>query len=293
MKTGELIGRIKFGAKKNAPELLLGTALVTGTACIITTGKAACKAKTIMEVANKDKTDLMMDYESGIVTEDDFKKEVTKHYSRLALSLMKEYAIPATLYAATVACVFGTYKVQKNRQVALSTALAACTTAYNSLVKRLKDGAEHGLTAKDVLEGKTVVERINPETGEITKETVQGEPVTGVYNFRFDKYSTAWERDHFQNECTLISEQNWANDKLRLEGFVFLNDILERLGLPKTKAGQIVGWRIDGKGDGFVDFGMKDCSLYEDERFDENAWDLDFNCDGDILTRFKDIEYTV
>lgn len=291
MKKQELIGKIKLGAKRNAPELLLGTALITGTACVITASKASCKASKIIESSKNDKIDLAMDFESGVISNEEFKKEVTKHYSRLALSLMKEYAIPASLYAATVACVFSTYKIQKNRQIALSTALAACTSAYNSLVNRLKNGAADGLTAKEVLEGTTVTHKVDPETGEITSEKVQGESIKGIYSTRFDKYSTCWERDKFQNECTLFSEQNWANDKLRLQGYVFLNDIYERLGLPKTKAGQIVGWKLDGDGDGYIDFGIKDCSTYEDGRYDDNAFDLEFNCDGDILTKFGNVEY--
>ena len=49
MKGKELIGKIKLGAKRNAPELLLGAGLITGTACVITASKATLKAKKIKE----------------------------------------------------------------------------------------------------------------------------------------------------------------------------------------------------------------------------------------------------
>lgn len=286
MKVQELIGKVKLGAKRNAPELLLGAGLITGTACVITASRSTLKAQDINNQSQINKLRLAADFEQGLINEEEFRKEVIKHYSKLGLSLLKEYSIPLGLYGATVACIFSSYKIQKNRQMALSAALTACTTAYATLVKKIKNGAENGLTAKEVLEGVEVVEKVDPETGEVTMERVQGDAVCGLYSARFDKYSTCWEKDKFQNECTLQSEQNWANDRLRLQGYLFLNDVYDRLGLPRTKAGQIVGWTLEGEGDGYVDFGIQDCSNYDDVRFDNNAFDLDFNVDGDILSKF-------
>lgn len=289
MEYKQLLGKIKLGAKRNAPELLLGAGLVTGTACVIMTGRQAIKARGILEESDTAKIELTEDYSCGILTDQEFKQAIVKHYSKLALSLAKEYAVPAALYAATVTCVFSSYKIQKNRQLALSAALASCTAAYTTLVGKLKNGAEHGLTAKDILEGYEMKEVIDPETGEVTYEKVKGKPVeTELYRVRFDKYSSAWEKDKFQNECTLKSEENWANDVLRLQGYLFLNDVYDRLGLPRTRTGQIVGWMKNGNGDGFVDFGITDCETYDNVKFDYNAFDLNFNVDGDILTNFAE-----
>lgn len=288
MEYKQLLGKIKLGAKRNAPELLLGAGLVTGTACMVMTGRQTIKAQSILEDSNETKVNLAEYFADGILTEQEYRQEIVRHYSKLALSLAKEYAVPAALYAATVTCVFSSYKIQKKRQLALSAALASCTAAYTTLVGKLKNGAAHGLTAKDVLEGYEMKEVVDPETGEITHEKVKGEPIsTDLYKVRFDRYSTAWEKDKFQNECTLKSEENWANDVLRLQGYLFLNDVYDRLGLPRTRAGQVVGWLYQGDGDGFVDFGVTDCESYDDVRYDSNAFDLNFNVDGDILTKFS------
>ena len=221
MKAEQIIGKIKLGAKRNAPELLLGTALLTGTTCVVLTSRQTMKSKVILENAESNKLGLTEYVANGLITEEEYKKEIVKHYSRLALSLAKQYAVPAGLYATTVACVFSSYRIQKNRQLALSAALAACTTAYTSLVTKLKSGAEHGLSAKDVLEGYEMKEVVDSETGEVKLEKVQGEPVDSLYKVRFDKYSTAWEKDKFQNESTLKGEESWANDVLRLQGYLF------------------------------------------------------------------------
>lgn len=288
MEYKQLLGKIKLGAKRNAPELLLGAGLLTGTACMVMTGRQTIKAQSILEDSSETKANLAEYFADGVITEEEYRQEIVRHYSKLALSLAKEYAVPAALYAATVTCVFSSYNIQKKRQLALSAALASCTAAYTTLVGKLKNGAAHGLTAKDVLEGYEMKEVVDPETGEITHEKVKGEPIsTDLYKVRFDRYSTAWEKDKFQNECTLKSEENWANDVLRLQGYLFLNDVYDRLGLPRTRAGQVVGWLYQGEGDGFVDFGVTDCESYDDVRYDSNAFDLNFNVDGDILSKFS------
>lgn len=286
MSIQNVIGKVKLGAKRNAPELLLGLGVVAGTACVVTTGKASLKAGKIHDRMKEDSMTLSDVLESCQITEEEFKKEIRGVYTKYALDLAKEFALPVGLYAVTVASVFASYKIQKNRQLALSAALTACTTAYAGLVAKLRSGAEHGLTAQEVIDGVEVKTTVNEETGEVTTEKVQGAPVESLYNIRFDRYSTAWEKDKFQNEATLRSEENWANDRLRLQGYIFLNDIYDRLGLPRTKHGQIVGWVSNGDGDNFVDFGIKDASEYEDVRFDANAFDLEFNVDGDILSKF-------
>lgn len=290
MKMKQLIGKVKLGAKRNAPELLLVGALVTGTAGLITTGIAAVKAHKHINRHNYEKENIaenvtdMVDY-----NEEDAKKDLRKLYIRTGKELAKDYAIPFTLYAATIACVMGSYCVQKKRLKALSATLASVSTAYATLLTKLKNGAANGLSAKEVLDGVEVETKID-ENGNVVVEKVQGEPVpTDIYKFRFDEYSTAWEKDKNMNECTLRGEENWANDVLQLQGYIFLNDVLDRLGMPRTHAGQIVGWTLDGNGDGFVDFGVKDCSTYNNPNYDDNAFDLNFNCDGDILTKFDRI----
>lgn len=286
----QFIGKVKLGAKRNAPELLLGGALITGTATVVLASRATLKAKDIKANLDEEKMLLECNFNDGSITDVDIKGEVRRLYTRYALALVKEYAIPVGLYAATVGMIFSSYKIQKNRQVALSAALAACTTAYNKLVNKLQKGAAVGLTAKEVLDGIEGEEVVDPDTGEVSIKKYQGDPVKGIYEFRFDRYSPVWEKDKFQNESTLRSEENWANDKLRFRGYVFLNEVLDRLGLPIQPEGQLVGWVYNKDGSGFIDFGIVDCEELEDVRYDANAFDLKLNVQGNILTKFKEVE---
>lgn len=78
------------------------------------------------------------------------------------------------------------------------------------------------------------------------------------------------------------------NDLLRSRGHVFLNEVYDCLGIPRTKAGQIVGWvysKDNPVGDNYIDFGIYD--VYKPAIADfvngyERSILLDFNPDGNI-----------
>ena len=113
-----------------------------------------------------------------------------------------------------------------------------------------------------------------------------------IYAKIFDESNSNWSRNPVANLTFLRAQQNFANEKLRAEGYLFLNDVYQSLGMPRTSEGQIVGWvwdpnkEIEGHvGDDYVDFGIYN-ELYKDaaKRDFINAaepcvW-LDFNVDG-------------
>lgn len=286
MEIKKIISSIKFFGKKYAPELLLGGALVSGTACIITASKATLKAKNSMDAHKERKLEIANKVDSEIITSEEAKDEMRKEIVKVGLELAKEYAIPFSLYTATIGCVFGSYKVQKSRIQALSTTLAAMSAAYSSLMFRLKDAAKNGLSAEDVLNGNVALQVENEDGTTETHILDVPNPDDSPFKFRFDRYSTVWNPHHCSNETILMSELNWCNNLLQIQGYLFLNDVLDRLGIPRTKAGQILGWRTNGDGDGYVDFGVVDCATLTGARYDDNAFELNFNVDGDILTDF-------
>jgi hypothetical protein len=106
----------------------------------------------------------------------------------------------------------------------------------------------------------------------------------------FNEDSVAWTKNPECNKMFLRQQQNYANEKLRQRGYLFLNEVYDMLGIPRTKAGQCIGWIYDEKnpiGDNYVDFGIYDrihnqsfVNGYEDSVL------LDFNVDGNILDRF-------
>ena len=84
----------------------------------------------------------------------------------------------------------------------------------------------------------------------------------------------------------LRAQENYANDKRRRYGHVFLNEVYELLGIPHSQAGAVVGWVRDSEvGDGYISFGIYDYTDANARQFVngyESAILLDFNVDGTI-----------
>lgn len=103
----------------------------------------------------------------------------------------------------------------------------------------------------------------------------------------FDESCVGWTKNPEYNMNFLKHTQNYCNDMLKSRGYLFLNEVYNMLGLPRTNTGTKVGWVYDEKnpiGDNFVDFGIFDYAYNKDfvNGFESTAI-LDFNVDGDIL----------
>lgn len=94
----------------------------------------------------------------------------------------------------------------------------------------------------------------------------------------FDERSMNWvANDADVNLLFLRTTHRYINDRFRARGYVFLNEVLDTIGLPITPEGQVLGWSFSGQGDGHIDFGI-------DER-EDGCFDLEFNIDGFILDK--------
>lgn len=93
----------------------------------------------------------------------------------------------------------------------------------------------------------------------------------------FDDRSPGWTMNPEYNLIFLYQQQTYANDKLRVKGYVFLNEVYDMLGLPRTKLGQIYGWVYSADKPG-ISFGIDKLGIYE-----SRAIKLNFNVHGNIL----------
>ena len=73
----------------------------------------------------------------------------------------------------------------------------------------------------------------------------------------FNEDCHAWSTDSNYNKMYLKQQQSYFNDVLRTRGHLYLNEVLDSLGIPRTKAGQMVGWVLENE-NSFVDFGLDD-----------------------------------
>lgn len=111
-------------------------------------------------------------------------------------------------------------------------------------------------------------------------------PSGSMYARFFDETCKGWSNDAELNRTFLECQQQFANDKLKANGYLFLNEVYDMLGMARTKKGCVVGWLYDEKnpvGDNYVDFDL----FNERNRDFINGYKtivlLDFNVDGNIL----------
>ena len=107
---------------------------------------------------------------------------------------------------------------------------------------------------------------------------------TSPYAFKFDENSASWDRSRDMNVFFLKFTQDYFNDLLKLRGYLFLNEVYDRLGIPRRALGQCVGWvynENNPNGDNFVDLDI----FNERNNNNENVFILDPNVDGYILDK--------
>jgi hypothetical protein len=75
---------------------------------------------------------------------------------------------------------------------------------------------------------------------------------------------------------------------LKARGHLFLNEVYDSLGMPRSEAGAVVGW-IMGAGDDYVNFGVlidNDMCIVDFFYADDEIL-LDFNVDGVIFDKIE------
>lgn len=280
-----------FLASKNAPRILFGTGVVGMVGSTVLACRATLK---LSEVLDQTESDLHIAHsmEHPDYSETDRKKDIAIIYTRGIGSAVKLYAPSVLIGAASIGCLTKSHNLLQERNLALTAAYAAMDGAFTRYRERViaKYGEEEDRNFRFESEE---VDVIDEETGKVTTVRRAVDGVGSVYARFFDEYSSrSWSPDPDINLLFLRCQQNYANDRLRIRGHVFLNEVYEMLGLSHTKEGAIVGWRYrKDSGDDEIDFGIWDGTKEVINDFfngREGSILLDFNVDGVIYDKLEE-----
>ena len=298
-KMSRNLHKFGFKFKKHSPEILA----VAGVVGIVASGVMACKASTklsgIIE-ETKEQLDQVHDYVekngfSDKYTEEDSKKDTAIIYTQTAVKLVKLYGPAVILGTLSITAMLTSNKILRKRNIALAAAYTTVDKAFKDYRGRVIErfGEELDRELKYNLKSKEIEEVVTDENGEETavKKTVKAMNPNDISEYArfFDESCSSWNKSQFHNQMFLKQQQNYANDLLKAQGYLFLNDVYKMLGMDVAPYGQVVGWIYDEKnpvGDNFVDFGLYDLNdeakrLFINGR--ERTILLDFNVDGNIL----------
>lgn len=285
--------------KKHSPEILLAAGVVGVVASGVMACKATLKVEEIIDDA-KHKIDTIHEVSADPTmaekySEEDSKKDLAIVYTQTAVKLIRLYGPSVALAGVSLGCMIGSNRILNKRYVALAAAYATVDKGFKEyrgrvierFGKELDKELKYGIKAKEIEE--VSVDEKGKEVS--TKSTVEVMDPNSYspYSIIFDDGNTGWDPDPELTKYFLIQQQNWANDRLKAKGHLFLNEVYDMLGAKRTKAGAQVGWVYDEKnpvGDNYVDFGIFD--IYNPKSRDfvngyEKVIVLDFNVDGVIL----------
>lgn len=298
-KMTRTFNRTGLQLKKHSPEILMTVGVIGVVASGVMACKATLKVQDIVDDA-KQKIDTIHEVSndpemSDKYSEEDSKKDMAIVYTQTAVKFIKLYGPSVALGVASLGCMIGSNRILNKRNVALAAAYTAVDKSFKEyrgrvidrFGKQLDKELKYGIKAQEIEE--VSVDEKGKETVKKNTVEVMDPNCYSQYSIVFDDGNTGWDPDPELTKYFLIQQQNWANERLKARGHLFLNEVYDMLGVKRTKAGAQVGWVYDEKnntGDNYVDFGIFDINKPKACDFVnglEKVIILDFNVDGVIL----------
>lgn len=300
-KITRTFNKVGFKFKKHSPEILVITGIVGTVASAVMACKATAKANGIME-EHKEQMDKIHEVaettNNDEYSEEDLKKDTTIVCVQTGVKYAKLYGPSVALGVLSITSILAGHNITRKRNVALAAAYTAVDKSFKEyrgrvierFGKDLDKELRYNIKAKEftdtVKDEKTGKEKVTKNIVNVADPNLYSE-----YARIYDDGCNGWTKDPELNLAFLKKQQNYADDRLKARGYLFLNEVYDILGIPRTKAGQVVGWIYDEEhpiGDNFVDFGIFNADIEKTRDF-VNGYErniiLDFNVDGPILDR--------
>lgn len=312
------ISKVKFVLQKHSPELWVGAGIVSIIAGTVMACRASLHLNDIMDnhEVNMDELKALRekaeDYENGTISEEereddyfseeDIKAMTVKQYKvdkakitlKTAGYISKEYAPAALLIGGGIMMIITGHRILCKRNAALLAAYTTLEQSFGDYRSRVREryGEE---VEQELYSGTTYIDTTKTVTdGDGKKKKIKEKtPILGVsvspYARFFDEANTGeWDKASDYNHMFLTCQQNQANEKLRVRGYLFLNEVYRMLGLAETPTGAICGWILpehsgeEEDGDSYVEFIIHDG---RDLETSEGGLLVDFNCQGVIYEK--------
>lgn len=280
-KLTQLLGRSVLQAQKHSPVILTGTGVVALLGAGVLAAKATLKLdETLTEAETRlDRAKALVEAGS------DEPAIVTRTVVHNALQVGKLYWQPAVLAISGTVLVLAGHRILHQRNAALVVAYNGLETAFKTYRQRVVE--KYGDEVDKEIRYGIRTDKVEQPDGKKKSVTTVDRASTSEYIFDFGPNNENWVGNYEHNMFFLTGHTNIFNDLLRSRGHLFLSEVLDGLGIPRTPASIVTGWIYDPKkekdpnhkGDNYVDLGIVD------------LWDthgyilLDINVDGTIYDK--------
>jgi hypothetical protein len=274
-------GASELFLKRNGPTMLTGAGVIGFIATTVLTARATAKAVDILPQISKDVAEVKNLEVDEDFSERDKQKALVKVYFKSSEELGKVYWPVLITGSVSIVCVISAHGMMLKRQASLVAAYTALDAGFKAYRKRVAEK----LGEEDELKLYRSPRTIQDPDEETSCIIDMDDTMPSPYARFFDETSVNWTKTPEYNLLFLRGQQDWANDRLRAHGHLFLNEVYDGLGLTRSQSGQIVGWKWNEGGDNYVDFGLYQIGDECNRAFVngiEHTVLLDFNVDGPI-----------
>lgn len=251
-----LAGSSVILAKKHAPEILIAGGIGGFILTIVETVKATNDTNDIHEEKERVMESLDTALAQDALTQEEYDSEVKDLKRWVRTRTVRAWWKVGTTGLVSVILVLKGYRVINGRYVAVSAAyksLEAFTERYRGNVTD-EFGAETDWRMANSVkkEDWEKAEQERRENQQIREDNAlkkgRKKPLKSqyrdIYKFRFDENSPYWKR--WWTAEQFLDYIKWKtrelNDKFTIQGYLFVNDVLEAFGLEKVPEGQVLGW---------------------------------------------------
>ena len=296
------VAQTGLAASANSPKILFVGGVVGMVGSTVLACRATLKLEATLDDIEREKAQQLEiketvdapDYAGELTYSDkELKRDLTRVSVKGIGKIARLYAPSVIVGGVSIAALTKSHNILQDRNLALTAAYAAIDGAYSRYRERVVERYGADVDRELYFESETV-DIIDEDTGKlITTTRAVGAPGSIYARWYDEQASRNWKPDPDVNLLFLTNQQNWANDRLKVRGHVFLNEVYDALGLSHTKEGSVVGWLWhQGTGDNEIDFGIWDANGADvvNDFFNgrEGAILLDFNVDGMIYDKLNE-----
>lgn len=288
------VRRASLYAVKYAPQVLAGTGVVTGVAALGFTVKSTLeleentrRGRELVEGHKKLREERSVEEYPKAV----YMRDMVRSYSLVVKGVIKTYALPAALAIASGASFLGAIGILAQR-AAIMTAIAQTTQATFEAYKQRVEELVGEEKAREIEYGmkpaESTLEEVNTKPKKAKYLELDDPNKPSIYAAWFSsKQHNLWTPSAEATLNNLHLVEKYMNDKLNMRGHLYLNEVYDMLGLPRTKVGQVVGWSLKNpRGDGYVSLRLEQVEAQMNSPFvlfpDDGFW-INPNVDGNIL----------
>lgn len=297
--------KIKIKAIKASPTVLIIGSAVAGIAATVTACRSTIKAVDIYDEYQKEREKIEIvkaDADAGCeyaseYTDEAYHNEVRQQNLKLCGNMLKTYSVPILLTLASISMGVGSHMIMSKRV----TTLTGTVITLSEALKQYRDNVieKYGADVdRELANNIKEIEIEDPETGEkkkVKKSIDNKNPYSFWYGPEYiNKYGEVCKNIHWTNDSQYNIQQldvflRHVNELLKTKESLFINEVLDVFGFPRTDIGATNGWVYepnDHRSSCYVDFGIdKDAVLKKYRQGITEPILITLNPDGYIVDR--------